>query len=366
MAAKRNSSIELLRIISMLMIILHHFVYANMNSFLTQKSFLQSFFLYVCFSMGKIGVGIFFIISAWYLVDKKVTPHYAMKKAWILEKEILFWSLLLLGASVVMTKKNLVTVNMHSLILKSIFPLVKGLWWYASSYVLFLLLLPPLKIGLQALNQSIHKYLSVLVIGVWGIVALFPRLGAINTANGAFGMALCLVLIAYYKWYMKPISSRCLICILSGCAAVVIAWWACIRLVSVRLHVGSAYMVYLTQGWPSLFPCIISFCIFVLFSRLHFSNNMVNKIASCTFGVYLVHSYPAINDLIWKSDNVPVKVSSNPFLILIYALLIFVICAIAELMRKALFYLIFRKNSGKLFDFIYNKITKEPKRGKEL
>nr|WP_147349552.1 acyltransferase [Bifidobacterium adolescentis] len=358
MATKRNSSIELLRIISMLMIILHHFVYANMDSFLTQKSFLQSFFLYVCFSMGKIGVGIFFIISAWYLVDKKVTPHYAMKKAWILEKEILFWSLLLLGASVVMTKKNLVTVNMHSLILKSIFPLVKGLWWYASSYVLFLLLLPPLRIGLQALNQSIHKYLSVLVIGVWGIVALFPRLGSINTANGAFGMALCLVLIAYYKWYMKPISSRSLVCTLSGCIAAVIAWWACIKLVGAELHISSAYMVYLTQGWPSLFPCIISFCIFILFSRLHFSNCLVNKIASCTFGIYLIHTYPLVNDLIWKSNIVPVRMSSNPFFIMVYALLIFAICALLEFARQSLFSFIFGKNDGKTFDTLIDKMAR--------
>lgn len=291
-------------------------------------------------------------------MDKKVTPHYAMKKAWILEKEILFWSLLLLGASVVMTKKNLVTVNMHSLILKSIFPLVKGLWWYASSYVLFLLLLPPLRIGLQALNQSIHKYLSVLVIGVWGIVALFPRLGSINTANGAFGMALCLVLIAYYKWYMKPISSRSLVCTLSGCIAAVIAWWACIKLVGAELHISSAYMVYLTQGWPSLFPCIISFCIFILFSRLHFSNCLVNKIASCTFGIYLIHTYPLVNDLIWKSNIVPVRMSSNPFFIMVYALLIFAICALLEFARQSLFSFIFGKNDGKTFDTLIDKMAR--------
>ena len=51
---KRNSSIELLRIVSMLMIILHHFVYANMDSFLKENSFIQSFFLYFFFSLGKI------------------------------------------------------------------------------------------------------------------------------------------------------------------------------------------------------------------------------------------------------------------------------------------------------------------------
>lgn len=59
LTVKRKSSIELLRIVSMLMIILHHFVYANMDSFLKENSFIQSFFLYFFFSLGKIGVGIF-------------------------------------------------------------------------------------------------------------------------------------------------------------------------------------------------------------------------------------------------------------------------------------------------------------------
>lgn len=298
---------------------------------------------------------VFFVISAWFLADKKVTPYYAMKKVWILEKEVLFWSLLLLSVSIILSKEKLFAV--HFFFLKSIFPLTKGLWWYASSYALFLLLLPPLKLGLRAMNRSVHK-LSALIIAIWGILALFPKLGTINSANGAFGMVLCFVLIAYYKWYIKSLSSRKLFCILFGSITVVIAWWACIKFVNVNFNVGLSYLTYLTQGWPSLFPCIISFCIFILFSRMYFSNCLVNKLASCTFGIYLIHSYPLVNNLIWKSYIAPVHVSSNPFLILAYALLVFAICALLESVRQRLFSFIFGKNSGKTFDAIIGRINR--------
>ena len=84
----------------------------------------------------------------------------------------------------------------------------------------------------------------------------------------------------------------------------------------------------------------------------------MNKIASCTFGIYLIHTYPLVNDLIWKSNIVPVRMSSNPFFIMVYALLIFAICALLEFARQSLFSFIFGKNDGKTFDTLIDKMAR--------
>lgn len=41
---------------------------------------------------GKVGVVIFFTISAWFFLDKEQTIKSNLKRIWILEREVLFWS----------------------------------------------------------------------------------------------------------------------------------------------------------------------------------------------------------------------------------------------------------------------------------
>jgi hypothetical protein len=46
---------------------------------------------------GKVGVVIFFSISAWFFLDKEQTIKSNLKRVWIMERELLFWSLTLVA-----------------------------------------------------------------------------------------------------------------------------------------------------------------------------------------------------------------------------------------------------------------------------
>ena len=50
--------------------------------------------------------------------------------------------------------------------------------------------------------------------------------------------------------------------------------------------------------------------------------------------------------------------SSNPFFIIAYAILIFAICALLEFARQSLFSFIFGKNDGKTFDTLIDKMAR--------
>lgn len=67
----RQSNIELLRVIAMLLIVAGHYVGQSkiMNAF-TPWSFNQCFALFIG-SAARIAVNVFIIISAWFLVDSK-------------------------------------------------------------------------------------------------------------------------------------------------------------------------------------------------------------------------------------------------------------------------------------------------------
>ena len=96
MGGQRNSSIELLRIIAMFMILAHHFIVHNGYDVLKLPLGPERiFFQLVMAGGGKVGVVIFFSISAWFFLDREQTIKSNLKRVWIMERELLFWSLIL-------------------------------------------------------------------------------------------------------------------------------------------------------------------------------------------------------------------------------------------------------------------------------
>ncbi|RSX55504.1 symporter [Bifidobacterium dolichotidis] len=92
----RNSSIELLRIISMFMIVAFHYTLANDDTeWLTNQATTFTKFVYEFVFMGGGWVAnfIFFAISTWFLLDRTKTLKQNLKSIWILDRQILFWSL---------------------------------------------------------------------------------------------------------------------------------------------------------------------------------------------------------------------------------------------------------------------------------
>lgn len=76
----RNSSIELLRLISMFMIVACHFVMGNRANgasglWISEQplSFTKFFYQVICRGGGWFGNIVFFTISVWFLIDKNIT-----------------------------------------------------------------------------------------------------------------------------------------------------------------------------------------------------------------------------------------------------------------------------------------------------
>ena len=131
----RNSSIELLRIIAMFMILAHHFIVHNGYDVLKLPLRPERIFFQLAMAgCGKVGVVIFFSISAWFFLDKEQTIKSNLKRVWIMERELLFWSLILVTFYLVFDRADL----SMKLMVKSVMPLSMGVWWYATAYAIFL------------------------------------------------------------------------------------------------------------------------------------------------------------------------------------------------------------------------------------
>ena len=206
----RNSSIELLRIIAMFMILMHHFIVHN--GYDVKQLPLgpeRIFFQLIMQGGGKIGVVIFFSISAWFFLDKEQTIKSNLKRVWIMERELLFWSLTLMAFYLMLDRACIDA----KLMIKSIAPLSMSLWWYATAYAIFLALLPFLSKGLKALGRKHHLALAITVLIIRGLTSFIPgSLGGYPSINssltGVFGFIYLFIIISTYKWYMTPFTLK--------------------------------------------------------------------------------------------------------------------------------------------------------------
>lgn len=178
----------------MFMILAHHFIVHNGYDVLKLPLGPERiFFQLVMAGDGKVGVVIFFSISAWFFLDKEQTIKSNLKRAWIMERELLFWSLILVTFYLVFDRADL----SMKLMVKSVMPLSMGVWWYATAYAIFLALLPFLAKGLKALSREYHLALAIIVLAIWGLQSFIPGLQSLT--DNIFGFVYVFILISAYK-----------------------------------------------------------------------------------------------------------------------------------------------------------------------
>lgn len=200
----RNSSVELLRILSMLMIVASHCVMFSDMNLLAQplgvNKILIETFLY---PGGKIGVVAFFSISAWYLSEAGGVRA-GLRRVWILEREMLFWSLTLLAVTAVVNR----SLVGPELAVRSLMPITTSLWWYPTAYAVFLLFFPFLTQGLRSLGKTAHGALCTIMVVLYTVLDMVMPLSAVGLPGGNVRSFIYIyTLIAYYRWYMKPLTT---------------------------------------------------------------------------------------------------------------------------------------------------------------
>lgn len=347
----RNSSIELLRIIAMFMILAHHFIIHNGYDVLKLPLGPERiFFQLVMQSGGTIGVVIFFSISAWFFLDREQTIKSNLKRVWIMERELLFWSLALVVFYLVFDRADLGM----KLMANSVMPLSMGVWWYATAYAMFLALLPFLSKGLKALGREYHLALAATVLVIWGLTSFIPKMIGIN--NGFLGLIYLFILFSAYKWYMEPFTTR-QIWLMIGTGLGFFLLYTCASITLSLL--GHDMEIYINGAWK-LPVIMIGFGMFLLFDRVTFHNRTINRIAQSAFAVYLITDYTASEKLLWVRLFNLQDLYQQPLAILqILGILlaIYAVCTLLDFIRQALFAATIDRRRGHWFDLLWSKVS---------
>ena len=173
---RRNSNIELLRIIAIVLITFNH-IYGKgvdkatvISGFETSNAIISIFY-----SMGgKFGCNLFLIISAWFLAEKNINWRAALS-IWI---QTVFYTFVLDIISVGFFQADFSTEDLLSVFL----PLTVGTYWYSTAYVVMILAGPVIR---NLLNKYTKLKAGLLFFGgiVFSVIPTLMLEGTILTTN---------------------------------------------------------------------------------------------------------------------------------------------------------------------------------------
>lgn len=350
----RESGLELLRIIAIILIVSHHLVvHCPFDLWAEPFCLKRLFFQFLYRASGKIGIALFLLITVWFLADKEISLRQAAKKIWSLWSILFFWNLSSLVLQFIIDPTSVIASTWLDLL----FPLTRNEWWYVSSYSVFMLLLPFVRTSLQKMGKRPHLQLCILMIVLWGLLRFVP--GA-NLGMGLnfVGFWYVFTLLAYYKWYSLRLSRFTLnVAGLLGLFAIVI-WNAILSAVWVGDSDNLPIYLEPVQDEWSIPILAVSFALFGLFRGMHFHSKIVNHIASASFGVYLITEQPFIRKQLWFNWVNLSVFYNDKYAILLSVLSIFVVFCVAtvlELVRKSLYRVAVDRLWTKLFDRVWPK-----------
>ncbi len=340
----------------MFMILMHHLVVHNSFNVTNLPIGFDRFVLEVLFyGSGKVGVVIFFSISAWYLMDREQTLRSSLRRLWILDGQLLFYSLSLTVLFALFDRADLTLLD----VVKSVLPLTMGRWWYMRSYAGFLLLLPFLREGLYRLSDRQHLLLALVVAVVWGGLPLLPE--SRITLESTFGFVVLAIILSAYKWRIMPhqqLSGRALAAMVGLGYGIIVCCWLVTCLLQLTLGVRTGTWAAMTISLPSM---LAGFGLFLLFERMEFRNRAVNAVAGCAVAVYLITEYMPMIHLLWeKTFDLGVLMSQPLPLLRCLGILaaIFCVCCAVEAVRSWVFRALSHHERGYWYEKVYGAAAK--------
>ena len=305
--SERQSNIELLRIVLMLLIIAHHSVVNSgvMDNFDYQAVTGNMLFLQCFGAFGKIGVNCFVLITGYFMVTSKISA-----KKWLkLYLEIkfytlLFYALFLLGGRI--------SFNYHEA-LEILFSVVFGIGnTFADTFLILYLLIPFINLLIEKLSPKSYALLLGLLLIVMTVIPSFSLfLSVLHRNNDTWSylpwMAVVYMLGAFIRLNQDKVfelsflnSTIKRLALVAGSVILMFLWIGFYDYFGSRHNMRSPY--WFVNDANKLLAIVTALCIFVFFLGIHIKHNKwINRIAATTFGIFLIHtSGDAMREFLWK------------------------------------------------------------------
>lgn len=358
---QRDSKFEILRILCMILIIMHHFSYHSGFILDSSVSVLNKVTVNVFLIGGKIGVNIFLIISGYFLINKDFKPSRLIKLA----LEIFFYSSIIYLLFLITGQ---IEFSFESLV-HNFFPILTLRYWFITPYFIVYLLSPLINKFLNKINKKQHLLVIILLVCVQAIIVFCT-----SSQNSSFGTAVIPTDVSaietILKYFVRIIFSACWFFTLYLIAGFIKKYPSKISqsiIINILAFIISLSLIILVQiffNYPlyemNTITClIVSISLFNIFNNIKkpINSRFINIISQTTLGIYLIHDNKLMRPFIWKNIFQCSNLINNklfPLISIGIVFSIFIICCLIDLFR---IYCV-EKPIFKLFNILNQKRTK--------
>lgn len=353
----RQSNFELMKIVSMLFILIWHFT-SNTNLITDTDGFLH-FVLLVIWFVAIIHVNSF-IISLGYFQNNK---RFKLSRVIAFNNSAWFYKILFLIVFLILGT-SLTSVDIFKLL--SPITLYEQ-YWFLSVYIILYLLSPFLNIIIDKISK---KQFYLLLLTLFLLTSIIPTITgqlAYNNSQGhsVFSFVFLYFIGAYLSRYpidknyffkVTPNNTRKLIFIFLFFFIALFNSLLChygeelIDSTSTFLRWIGDILVSSRLGFDNPLVIIQTICYFLFFSSLDIKSKVINKIASLSFGVYLIHDNILLRPKLYNAFY-DIYYSSSFFAILgrifVFSIVIFIVCILIEWLRQIIFKFFSRRKIAK-------------------
>lgn len=289
----RDSGVELLKLIGILLIVLNHIIqtlhtpssYVPYRDYVIDISRATTNIKYVILAMlrysGVVGNTIFFVSSAWYLLDSNKT-----NKKKILHMIMDVWFISVITLIAVYTRKH---GNLDKkMITQQLFPITYNTNWYVTCYLLFYPMHRFLNMIIKKIEQKSLLKITLAMLFLHTVVNIYEY-GHYFTNYLILWVAIYFA-IGYIKFYMTGMSDN----IRSNIKLVLIGFVCTYGGIILTNYIGLHYKPYSNQllkwAW-NCNPFIIMMVIGLLnlARNMHFKSRVINYLSGLSLLIYLIH-----------------------------------------------------------------------------
>ncbi len=343
----RESNFELLRIICMILIIMHHYALYSGFNFSTDIT-INRIIVQIITIGGKIGVNVFILITGYFMVNGK----FKAKKIINLVLQVFTYTFIFLIINCCLNNE----VSLQQII-KSILPVIYSHYWFITSYIVLYIISPYINKLINSMNKKEFTMIILILVTIESLTKTFLA-AKIAGSNLVWFVTLYLIgayINKYYKAhtyslkidYIGAISSYIII-ILSVIVLDVLAQ-------KISLFRGRELFF---SGMTSFFALANAMFLFLLFKNINIGKNkIINTISSTVLGIYIIHENIFMRDIIWEKIFKGGEYQNSPYLILnavIAIASVFIVASLIEWIRQKTL----GKVQDKFADFIIRKSKK--------
>jgi len=290
----RNPGADLLRIVSMLMILTSHFfVHGKVLSSLTpwDVNFHIGWLIEGC---CYVMVNCFVLITGYFLC----TAKFRLKKLLLLWGQILFTSA---AVYLILCACGKADFSLNSLLSASS-PITGSRYWFATSYIILYMISPLMNWAISRMNRREHFIACTVLCGIFIVLRNFTFWSDFANLHGGYSYNSFIVLYFLGSYLRKyPPKKHHWLLWYFACSAVTAASRILMTVLYYKTDLDSKYVKVFMQ-YNSVTVAAASVCLFLFFVNLHIESGFARKLIAffspLTFGVYLIHEQKEMKEFL--------------------------------------------------------------------